>query len=207
MARRTKGLVANDFQPVWYHRLKYFLSPQLDLYKNIADRFSGYHFVIDYGCGTGFGTLRLAAKMTSVHGIDIDKDAVRFALGIAGGFANFSCGDWCRDGDCDSWATKRANLVTCIEVIEHVESPKDLLHALRRSVKAGGWLVISTKNSEAGFRKNPAHSREYSKDEFVKLLRSKLGSGVKLFDWTLKNRLLAHMTPMVAIWQAPKKKP
>ncbi len=39
-----------------------------------------------------------------------------------------------------------ANVVACVETIEHVENPRSLLRELVRLAKPGGWLLVTTPN-------------------------------------------------------------
>ena len=39
-----------------------------------------------------------------------------------------------------------ADVVTAIEVIEHLENPRDLMRKMVRLAKAGGWIIVTTPN-------------------------------------------------------------
>jgi len=39
-----------------------------------------------------------------------------------------------------------ADLVTCVETIEHLENPRALMRELTRLAKPGGWLIVTTPN-------------------------------------------------------------
>jgi SAM-dependent methyltransferase len=66
-------------------------------------------------------------------------------------------------------ASGTVDLVFCTEVLEHVEDDLAALHELRRVMKPGGWLVLSTPTPPAQF--DPMHVREgYTAATLVKML-------------------------------------
>lgn len=198
-----------DFSPVWHHRLKYFLSPQLDLYRNIAEKFPRSRRILDYGCGTGFGLLQLSGFFTVGsdryfrigHGIDRDQDAVDFANRFLGNIGRFSCDDWCVDNPVFE---HEYDLISCIEVIEHVSQPKRLVENLCRALSVGGTLVMSTLNHNSQYRKNDDHRSQYTISSFFDLLQP-LCDGVFVTDYRLEEELDLHSsrTPIVGVWRKP----
>jgi 2-polyprenyl-3-methyl-5-hydroxy-6-metoxy-1,4-benzoquinol methylase len=195
--------------------MRYFLSPQLDLYKNIARRFhdqiSSDGSVLDYGCGTGFGTLQLLTTQHGVdmivRGVDSDPEAVEMAKDVLGHLVLFEGGNWLDKNCRRAIGTDRDHydVVTCIEVIEHTKDPRRLISLLAEAVKPGGVLILSTKNRFAGYRKNNAHEAEFDSESFVKVFAEAVPQGdFQLYDFTLENRLEKHVTPMVAVWRKPE---
>ena len=176
---------------VVYHRLKYFLSPQFDLYRNIRAKFKeklNGHAALDYGCGTGIGTILLLGKdaATNVYGIDCDPYVVDFADKIFGHLAEFSTSDWCA---APLWGSPRLfGLITCIEVVEHVEDPGYLLDNFKRSLVPQAPLVISTLNHNSQYRKNDAHKFGYNVGTFRTPV-AKHFAHTKLTDHTLENEI------------------
>lgn len=187
------------FQPVWHHRMKYFLSPQLDLYKNISKQFLDRRMTWDYGCGTGFGTIQLSDHQPLV-GIDSDPEAIEFAQSVLGNCAQFQVGNLAYPWDSDIKGPL-PSLITCIEVVEHCCDPYKLLNRLVRSLNENGTIVVSTKNRDSGYRKNKAHETEFTLESFRDLIFSTCSKDARFTDFTLQNELESHVTPMVAIWQ------
>jgi 2-polyprenyl-3-methyl-5-hydroxy-6-metoxy-1,4-benzoquinol methylase len=193
----------NTFSPVWYHRLKYFLTPQLDLYKNIADLYACQApYILDYGCGTGFGTIQFTSCFSTVFGVDSDLDVVNFARETIGHVVEFRHQDWCLDSPGGN--AVQYEMITCIEVIEHVIRPEALVRAFVNNVASGGVLVLSTLNHTAAYRKNNAHVSKYTIRSFREFLEPMM-PGVEITDFQLKRRLAdsSSVTPMVAIWKKP----
>lgn len=196
------------FNEVIYHRLRYFLSPQLDLYKNVVREFGRSEgSVLDYGCGNGVGTMLLCdfsgrVGGVSVYGVDCDDEAVLFADSLFGHLCSFAVADWStgREGSADERFRGPHDLVTCVEVIEHVESPEPLLERLAAATSPSGVCVVSTLNHNSQYRKNDAHVRGYRVVDFGEALRRHFAH-VVLTDYQLHDRLGidSSVTPVVGI--------
>jgi 2-polyprenyl-3-methyl-5-hydroxy-6-metoxy-1,4-benzoquinol methylase len=99
--------------------------------------------VLDAGCGSGYGTAALSSNGRQVTGVDRSADAVAHALGEHGGCAHFVRTDVCAL----PFSNDSFDAVTCFEVIEHVDSPVDLIKELTRVLRPDGVLHISTPNA------------------------------------------------------------
>ncbi len=93
---------------------------------------------LDFGCGNGALVRHLrAAGHTNVFGIDTGAWAEKArAIGLP----------ILRDDELDALAGS-FDVITAIEVIEHVVDPLPLLARLRRLLKPGGWLFLTTGNA------------------------------------------------------------
>lgn len=197
--------VEETFTHVLYHRLRYFLTPQLDLYQNIARTVIEPRcqrepiWVADYGCGNGFGTITLWRKNCTIFGIDTDRTVVQFANDILGHLVKFEAKDWLR-GKKDP--QQKFDAIVCIEVIEHVPKPDQLLAAIRSRLKPNGLTIISTLNHNSQYRKNRSHVGKFCVADFRSLLRRFFGT-VKIVDYTLISEIRdeSSVTPMVAVCQ------
>lgn len=67
----------NPAEGILWNRLKYVLSPQFDIYLNVANVVRDR--VADIGFGTGFGTHLLQLKAKEVYAYEVDERAIRFA--------------------------------------------------------------------------------------------------------------------------------
>jgi len=98
---------------------------------------------LDVGCGAGLLTEPLARLGAKVTGIDATSDVIDVARDHANavGLAiDYRAGDIQElDGQFD--------LITCMEVIEHVADPALFVKALARRLAPGGLLVLSTPNA------------------------------------------------------------
>jgi 2-polyprenyl-3-methyl-5-hydroxy-6-metoxy-1,4-benzoquinol methylase/glycosyltransferase involved in cell wall biosynthesis len=128
--------------------------------------------VLDFGCGTGYGTAMLATVADSALGVDIDSSALEWAR-RSHRHANLSFqhnGDFLADFEDTAF-----DLITCFEMIEHVTESDQykVIRALARVLRPQGLLLISTPNPEITslYGDNPYHLRERTRDEFIDLLK------------------------------------
>lgn len=136
-----------------------------------ARQFAAGATILDFGCGTGYGSRFLADAADDVLGLDIDEEALRWA-------SFWHDGDRLRfERHADFGATLRSasfDLVTCFEMIEHVDQAMQTatVASLARLMKPTGKLLISTPNPAvtANYGANPYHLREMNEAEFIELL-------------------------------------
>jgi len=60
--------------------------------------------------------------------------------------------------------------VISFQVIEHIKDDVHTIAEIHRVLKSGGKLIISTPNKKMSLTRNPWHVREYTAEEFKKLL-------------------------------------
>lgn len=123
--------------------------------------------VLDAGSGTGFGTVMLAAAGAEhVVGIDNDQAAVEQANADRPDNVEFAVCDVAAMPFDDA----SFDIVTCMEVIEHVENPERVLEELHRVLKPNGLLLLSTPNKEVVVPGNPFHLHEFTPDELIETI-------------------------------------
>jgi 2-polyprenyl-6-hydroxyphenyl methylase / 3-demethylubiquinone-9 3-methyltransferase len=104
---------------------------------------------IDVGCGAGLLAEPLARLGADVTGVDAAEDNVRVAAAhaAAGGLAiDYRCGDVATMG------LSGFDLVTSMEVIEHVADKAAFVGALAAALGEGGLMILSTPNRTAASR-------------------------------------------------------
>lgn len=115
---------------------------------NYIDRFArvAEKNILDIGCGGGLLTEGLHHRGGNVTGIDMadrsievaklhaqdSKLDIRYELSTAEEYANRYRDEF--------------DIVTCLEMLEHVPDPESVINAAIALVKPGGWLFISTIN-------------------------------------------------------------
>ena len=98
---------------------------------------------LDVGCGAGLLAEPLARLGAKVTGIDATPEVIAVARGHASAMGLEI--DY-RQGDVQALDGKY-DLVTCLEVIEHVADPAAFLKALAARLAPGGLLILSTPNA------------------------------------------------------------
>lgn len=103
---------------------------------------------LDVGCGAGLLAEPLARLGAAVTGIDASPEVIEVARGhsaMMGLKIDYRVGDvQALEGEFD--------LVTSMEVIEHVADPAGFVKALARRLAPGGLLIMSTPNATAWSR-------------------------------------------------------
>ena len=117
--------------------------------------------VLDIACGTGRGSAVLAEKAGHVVGVDLDPDCIDRARSLPQKNLTFVCDDACQPGLPDA----SFDVVTSFETIEHLD-PTRFLAQLRRVIKPGGRLILSTPQNILGHIPiNPQHLIEFSLEQ------------------------------------------
>jgi 2-polyprenyl-6-hydroxyphenyl methylase/3-demethylubiquinone-9 3-methyltransferase len=102
--------------------------------------------VLDVGCGGGILSESMAAMGADVTGIDIGKEALAVAelhLKTSDLHVNYEL------NTAESLAHSHPesfDVVTCLELLEHVPQPASVVAACRKLVKAGGDVFFATIN-------------------------------------------------------------
>jgi 2-polyprenyl-3-methyl-5-hydroxy-6-metoxy-1,4-benzoquinol methylase len=140
-------------------------------------------YVLDVGCGMGYGSKMLSSVNSSVVALDISRSALSYAkrkykgpIYVMSDAQNLPFRNECFDG------------IVALETVEHVDDGTSLLLEVFRILKDKGTLIISAPNAAhlrsllrrtchgrdfAGKEtKNPFHKHEYTYREFTGLLKS-----------------------------------
>lgn len=102
--------------------------------------------VVDVGCGGGILSEALARRGARVTGIDMGEAPLQVARDHAS--QNGLEIDY-QQIQVETFATENAarfDVVTCMEMLEHVPDPSSVVKACAQLVKPGGWVVFSTIN-------------------------------------------------------------
>ena len=102
--------------------------------------------VVDVGCGGGILAEAMAGKGADVLGIDLAGKSLKVAQLHAlesGAKVQY------REISAEALAAEQAgqfDVVTCMEMLEHVPDPASVVRACASLVKPGGWVFFSTLN-------------------------------------------------------------
>lgn len=106
--------------------------------------------VLDIGCGGGILADSMARKGANVLGIDLSTKALRVAQlhAMEAATPNVEY----REISAEGLAAEMPgsfDVVTCMEMLEHVPRPESVVQAAATLVKPGGWVFFSTINRNA----------------------------------------------------------
>jgi len=102
--------------------------------------------VLDVGCGGGLVSEAMAARGASVVGIDMAPGPLQVARlhamesGVAVDYRQ------CAPEQLAEESPGSFDLVTCLEMLEHVPRPSEVMEAMARLVRPGGHVICSTIN-------------------------------------------------------------
>ncbi|REG61255.1 glycosyl transferase family 1 [Paraburkholderia sp. BL6669N2] len=135
--------------------------------------------VLDIACGEGYGSYALSSLAASVVGVDISEEAVRHAQAH---YRHQALNLEFRVGSAAAIPLEDASvdLVVSFETIEHHDQHEAMIREIKRVLRPGGVLVISSPNkyeySDVTGYANPWHVKELYLDEFESLLRSQFAN-------------------------------
>lgn len=151
-------------------------SGQIEI-EHIHRYFLARHFcrgkdVLDVASGEGYGAALLAQVASSVIGVDIADDAVEHAAqNYVRDRLSFRKGD----GTQLPVADASVDAVVSFETIEHLHDHQRFLTEIRRVLRPGGFLILSTPErdiySPPDQASNPHHIHELTRREFYTLVR------------------------------------
>jgi 2-polyprenyl-6-hydroxyphenyl methylase / 3-demethylubiquinone-9 3-methyltransferase len=101
---------------------------------------------LDVGCGGGLLSEAMALAGAQVLGIDMADKALRVAnlhkleMGADVNYRQILAEDLAKE------ATAQFDVVTCMEMLEHVPDPESTIRACAAMTKPGGWVFFSTLN-------------------------------------------------------------
>jgi 2-polyprenyl-3-methyl-5-hydroxy-6-metoxy-1,4-benzoquinol methylase len=175
-----------------WNRFKYVLSPQFDIYEQIAPIVRDK--VADIGFGTGFGSHLLTINAKEVYAYDVDDDAITFARKVfpfKGLY--FEHGDIAKGID-----GPKFDYVTMVDVIEHIKKHTVALQHVKAMMNKGGTFICSTPNRLSRYRKSEDHVREYAPRELKGILKRVFVS-VHLKNYKLEPLVSMYENPILAV--------
>jgi len=134
--------------------------------------------VVDYGCGTGEASERLASVVGRVIAVDREPAMVAAARKRLARFANVEV----REGELLSPPVRagEADLGVVMLVFHHAEDPAALLRAIAPGLRPGGSLLVvdMVRHDRAGYQQSMGHRHlGFSEEDLV---RHAQGSGLSL---------------------------
>jgi 2-polyprenyl-6-hydroxyphenyl methylase/3-demethylubiquinone-9 3-methyltransferase len=102
--------------------------------------------VLDVGCGAGVLAEAMADRGAEVTGIDMASKTLKVAQLHA---LESGAGATYHEGTAEDWALQRPaafDVVTCMEMLEHVPEPAQVVAACAALARPDGWVFFSTIN-------------------------------------------------------------
>ncbi len=189
-----KATLAVDEHHWWYRGRRRVIRAELDrLPLPIHAR------VLDAGCGSGRTLVELADYGGEVSGIELNTDAAQLAR-------NRGLGE-VQVGRLEElpWDEGTFDLITCLDVIEHVPDDVAALVELRRVARSGGWLLVTVPAYQALWSRHDEanhHYRRYSRPSLRAAARS---AGWQIERVSSFNSLL--LAPAAAVRLAQRRMP
>lgn len=151
-------------------------------YKFTQDITSKDSFVLEVGCGEGYGTSFLSQNVAKIIGLDIDNKTI---LHASKKYGSGNCIFKLYDGRNIPYNDNTFDVVISFHVIEHIRDDINYISEIYRVLKKKGVLIITTPNRAYRLKLgqkpfNRFHVREYYLQELEKILKNKF-SDVKLW--------------------------
>ncbi|PXX47923.1 MULTISPECIES: bifunctional 2-polyprenyl-6-hydroxyphenol methylase/3-demethylubiquinol 3-O-methyltransferase UbiG [Aquitalea] len=132
----------SEFKPL--HEINPLRLDYIDDFASIKDL-----KVLDVGCGGGILAESMALRGAQVTGIDLARKSLKVAQlhslesGVAVEYRCIAVEELADE------APGSFDVVTCMEMLEHVPDPESVVRSCARLVKPGGWVFFSTLNRNA----------------------------------------------------------
>jgi 2-polyprenyl-3-methyl-5-hydroxy-6-metoxy-1,4-benzoquinol methylase len=164
----------------------FFNSRWENMYKSFC-KFKKKNTILDIGCGWCQSLIYFKKKGYDCYGFDPSKEAVKYGLRNKLNVKHAGI------DDIDIFGKKKFDIVTLLNVLEHLISPKEALSKIKNILNKKGLLVIDVPNDFNDFQlaarklhnlpqwwvSPPRHLNYFSRDSLVKLLKS---IGFKILD-------------------------
>lgn len=135
--------VESDFRPL--HQINPLRLDWIDTLAPLAGK-----RVLDVGCGGGILSDSMARRGADVLGIDLSGKALKVAQlhAIEAATPRVAYREVAAETLADEMPGQ-FDVVTCMEMLEHVPEPSSVVEACSRLVRPGGWVFFSTLNRNA----------------------------------------------------------
>ena len=180
IGRRVRGLVASAFpgQFPWLystqdHNIE--VPVQVAAYELVTRKYlNAGDAVLDVGFGLGYGLRIMAQKAGELRGVETDKKAVSHAQRLVSDIPEICELRYYESGTIP-YDTGSFDVVTCVDVLEHVPNYLSLIEEMIRVSRRVAFLSTPNLRPEYtrrnGKPRNRWHIREWSYQEFDSILR------------------------------------
>lgn len=190
--RLLKRMLELDEHHWWYRGRRRVIRVELDRLPLPADA-----VILDAGCGSG-RTLEELLDYGIVHGLELNEEAASAARGRGVGEV--------RVGRLERipWEDDRFDLITCLDVLEHVADDRLALSELRRVSKPGGWLLATVPAYQALWSSHDEANHHHRRYERATLRAAAADTGWEMRRLTSFNTIL--FAPAAAVRLARRRR-
>jgi SAM-dependent methyltransferase len=191
-ARLMKATLAVDEHHWWYRGRRRIIRAELDQLS-----LPPLPRVLDAGCGSG-RTLQELVDYGDASGIELNAEAAELARARRHGDV--------RIGRLEElpWDDETFDLITCLDVIEHVPDDVAALLELRRVCRPGGWLLVTVPAYQALWSHHDEANHHYRRYSRPALRGAALAAGWRVERVTSFNSLL--LAPAAAVRLARRRR-
>src|SRR5436305_11776031 len=176
--RLLKTMLDVDEQHWWYRGRRQIIRAELDQLSLPSDA-----RILDAGCGSG-RTLQELLAYGTVAGLELNPDAAEVAR--SRGFGEVNVGRL----EELPWSSDSFDLITCLDVIEHVPDDRAALRELRRVSTTGGWLLATVPAYQVLWSYHDVANHHYRRYQRATLRAAAMDAGWRLERMTSFNTLL-----------------
>lgn len=160
-----------------------------DLVLGLIKRYSGRtlpdpgYKMLDVGCAAG-GTLQFLRTWGEAWGLDLSAEAIALCRAWGQPAERLVQGDAAR---LEPFAPETFDLVTAVEILEHLEQPETALASIWRVLKPGGLLILTVPADQRLWSERDQrleHQRRYAVKDLV---RSVSGAGFEVLKASYAN--------------------
>jgi len=186
-----KATLAVDEHHWWYRGRRRVIRAELDRLGVLPGA-----RVLDAGCGSG-RTMEELVDYGEVSGIELNEDAAQLArdreLGevVVGRLEDLP------------WDDETFDLITCLDVIEHVPNDVEALVELRRVARPGAWLLVTVPAYQSLWSRHDEANHHYRRYERASLRRAAASAGWEVTRLSSFNSLL--LAPAAAVRLAQRR--
>ena len=126
--------------------------------------------VLDAACGSGYGAYYLAACSARwITAIDISNEAIAYARSnYTAPCLSHACADIRRL----PLSASTFDCIVAFEILEHIEEHEIFMAEIKRVIKPGGILIVSTPDMAFYKSQNAFHKKELTNEGFIDLVLS-----------------------------------
>ena len=152
--------------------------------------------LVDLGCGTGCFVEQMVQRGYPMIGVDDHQESIVRARALLGE-KNF------REGSAESFPfeSNSVDLITMLDVLEHLREDRKALDSMYRALKPGGFLLITVPAFHffwSEWDRSLHHFRRYTSASLLPLLK---GAGFEISFWNHINVLAFPIVFLLRRWR------